>query len=144
MQVSMVKCKKRLAMLWLAWGGFLFFLLLFQTIFGRYQEKAGEAWSWMLPTIMPTLSLIITVWAVDALQQATPARVVDRFFFGLSFGLSSLYLLVVTLIIVLPIFVSSDAEEALKQMKASNIYLGPSQGLVSIALGVFFTKKEKL
>ncbi len=137
MQVEMAKCKKRLATLWFFGAGLLFFLIIFQTFFGRYGEKADEAWKWLLPTIMPTLSLIAAVYATDTSEKKVEPKMVNRFKFRLSFCISAAYLITVSLSIFIAPFVSASPLELMRQ---SNLWLGPFQGLVSAFTGVFFIK----
>ena len=140
MEISMKKCKFRLATLWFSASGFLFFIMLFQTIFGRYGSHANEAWGWLLPTILPTLSLIISVFVIDYSGKGHEIRNVDSFIFKLTFILSSVYLIVVALTIFSQPFSSVMPLELMKQ---SNLWLGPFQGLVSASIGIFFFKKGK-
>lgn len=137
MTLPMAKCKQRLAVLWFCGAGVLFFLMLSQTILGRYGDKSSEAWSWLLPTIMPTLSLMIGVLVMDALGRGIKIMEVDVFLFKLTFGLSSAYLAAVLLIVLLqPLSTLSPFE----LMSQSNLWLGPFQGLVAAAMGAFFVK----
>lgn len=92
MTLHMSKCKRKLAALWFTGAGVLFFILLLQSIFGRYGDKSSEAWSWFLPTIMPTLSLVIGVLVMDTLGEGIRALEVDAFLFRLTFGISAAYL----------------------------------------------------
>ena len=140
MSMTMRKGKTRLALLWLPWSLLLFFVIFFQTTLGRYGDKSDEAWSWFLPTLVPTLSLIVSAWVAEARENATGQLNVDRFTFGLALGLSAAYLLAVSLtIFLIPVIVAAPLEV----LKKSNLWLGPFQGLVSAAMGVFFVKKEK-
>jgi hypothetical protein len=139
MQVSMTRCKRRLSALWFSWCAFLFTLLALQTMFGRYEARAEEAWGWLMPGILPTLSVIVGVLVMDALGQSLRVRSVDSFFFWLTFSLCSFYLLMVTLAILLQPFAEA---EPLELLKLSSLWLGPLQGLVSAALVAFFTKRE--
>jgi hypothetical protein len=140
MQVSLVRCKNWLTILWFTGSGFLFILLLIQGVLGHYGEKANEAWSWLLPTIMPTLSLIIGVLVSDAANKGAETQTVDRFLFILSFILSLVYLVAVALSILLQPFTSVNPLELMRQ---SNFWLGPFQGLVSAAIGAFFVKRKQ-
>ncbi len=137
MGILWIKCKRNLAVLWFTGSGFIFFILLFQTFFQRYGKTVSEAWGWFLPTIMPTLSLIVGVLVMDASGKGTKIQTVDRFFFRLSFSLSFVYLLVVTLTILIQPFSKLSPLELMKQ---SNLWLGPLQGLVTASLGVFFIR----
>jgi len=91
----MIKCKKRLATLWFIGSGAIFFVVLFQAIFGKYGDQVTGAWEWFLPTIMPTLSLILSVFIIDTFGKGIQTKTVDRFLFRLTFALSGVYLLVV-------------------------------------------------
>lgn len=143
MQVSMSKCKNRLAGAWFIGSGILFFILFFQTIFGRYGEHASEAWGWFFPNVVPTLSLMLGVFIVDALGKGVQTKTVGRFLFRLAFGLSSVYLLVVALTILSLPFVTVKPQEMVEFLRQSNLWLGPLQGLVSASIGVFFVKRQE-
>ena len=88
----MTVCKRRLASLWFVGGGILLLLVILQTLLGGYGDKSGDAFGWLLPNIVPTLSLIIGVLVSDALGKGLPGKEADRFLFRLSFGLSCAYL----------------------------------------------------
>lgn len=139
MTISKAKGRNALAALWFIVGGFLFLLFVAQTIMGRYQDKAGEAWDWFLPSIMPTLLLMVGVFAAHKSGPQDAKETVSRFVFWLSFGTSCLYLIAVALPILLQPFTETPFLEVMKQ---SNLYLGPFQGLTSAAIGIFFVKKE--
>jgi hypothetical protein len=140
MQIPMEECKIKLATTWFVGSGFVFLILVLQTIFGRFGDgEVSEAWGWLLPSIMPTLSLILSVLVMDAQGTGTNKRTVDRFLFRLSFGLSLAYLIIVASVILLRYFAPY---KPLELMKLSNYWLGPLQGLVIVAVGVFFVKKE--
>ncbi|MFX0141103.1 MAG: hypothetical protein ACFFDN_46120, partial [Candidatus Hodarchaeota archaeon] len=134
-----VTCKKRLTTLWFVGASFLLLLFFFQTLFGKYKGIAMEAWGWLMPTIMPSLSLVLGVWGMYVLDMGVKTKKVDRFVFRLSFALSALYLSLVTLTILFQPFTLLSP---LDWMKQSNLWLGPLQGLVSASLGVFFVKRE--
>lgn len=137
MRVPLGKCQRALALLWLIGSGFLFTLLVIQTALGHYGDSYADAWNWLLPAVLPTASLIITVLfkTTDAEQKTA-----DRFLFRLCYGLSSMYLLVLISVLLLQPFQPGAAADALKH---SNIYLGPFQGLVASSIGAFFVQTEK-
>ncbi len=138
--ISIVTCRKRLALLWFTGSFVIFILLVAQSLFGKYGEEAEEVWSWFLPTIMPTLSLIAGVFVVDLTISKDLEKKVDRFIFRLAFGLSVVYiLLVLSTLLVQPL----TRFAPLELMKRSNLWLGPVQGLVAAVLGVFFVKSER-
>jgi hypothetical protein len=143
MRIRLNTCQKRLTIVWFIGAGILFTLLILQTIFGRYGDKANEAWSWLLPTITPTLSLIIGGVVVSGHlgkgEKTKTVQTVDQFAYRLSFFLSLAYLIAVSLTFFLSPF--SDLPP-LELMELSNLWLAPFQGLVSAALGVFFVSQK--
>lgn len=137
MTISKSKCRTALGILWFVTGGGLSLLFILQTLFGHYEDKANEAWAWFLPTLMPTLILMIGTFAADALTARDEDAPVKPFIFFLSFGISVFYLLAVALTILLQPLTGIPFPELMKQ---SNLFLGPLQGLVAAALGIFFVK----
>ncbi|MCI5193460.1 MAG: hypothetical protein D3915_10095 [Candidatus Electrothrix sp. AU1_5] len=145
MRIPITNTKKRLAIIWFSGSGFLFALLFLQTIFGKYGTEIKEIkdpWGLMLPTFMPTLSLIIGTLIADATASKKDTKeiaTVDRFFFRLSCFLSIAYLLTVILTILLSPF---SKLSLLELIKLSNLWLAPFQGLVTASLGAFFVSKK--
>lgn len=141
MRTPIANTKKQLTIIWFSGSGILFTLLLLQTIFGKYGTEVKDAWGLMLPTFIPTLSLIIGVLVSDATgsQDSEETATVDRFFFRLSCFLSIAYLLTVILTILLSPF---STLSLLELMKLSNLWLAPFQGLVTASLGAFFVSKK--
>ncbi len=140
MTLSMSICKRKLATLWFTGAGVIFFVLLLQTIFGRYGDRSSDAWSWFLPTIMPTLSLVIGVLVMDTLGKGMKAVNIDSFLFRLTFGISAAYLIAVLMLFLLQPF---STESPFDLMNQSNFWLGPFQGLVAAAMGAFFVKSPE-
>jgi magnesium-transporting ATPase (P-type) len=134
--------QKRLLILWCFGGLFLFIILIIQTVGDIYGLKVDEAWSWFLPTVIPTLTLMITVAIIEFSQSTTATaeqKQSDRFLFQLAFWLSLLYLVLVTFTLLRPRSIYTPIE----WMKKSNLWLGPLQGLVTASLGAFFIKTSK-
>ena len=141
MRILVADSQRRLVFIWFTGSGFLFALLLLQTIFGQYGSEAREAWGLILPTFVPALFLIIGTLLADATSSADPdaSVTVDRFFFRLADFLSITYLATVVLIILLSPFSKFSQPELIK---LSNLWLAPFQGLVTAALGAFFVSKN--
>ncbi len=137
MAVKVTCCKRWLASTWFIGAGLIFFVVLVQSMLGRYGDDANEVWGWLLPTVVPTLSLIVGVLVFDAMQAGEPNKRIDRFLFRLTLGLSIAYLTSVALVIALQPFARAPALELMTQ---ANIWLGPLQGLVAAAMGAFFVK----
>jgi hypothetical protein len=131
----MKKNKQRLATCWFTGAGLLFVLLVILSNINFYEGKDQEVWGWFLPTIMPTLSLIIGVLVMDALGRSPKASHPDPFLFKLSMGLSCTYLGVVFLTIALQ---KLSTLSAIEMMHKSHLWLGPLQGLVAASLSAFF------
>lgn len=139
----------RLAAIWFPAGGLIFLILIVQTIGGVFGSDPQRAFSWALPNFLPTLALMISVFAADALKPAEgQARFVRRPFCNLAFWLSVFYLLVVLISLFGPTFspqVAGAPDPTAARfdfMETSNVWLAPLQGLVVAALGVLFFLKE--
>lgn len=138
--IPMRQARRRLAVIWLAGGGVLFVIIVLQSIFGKFGDKVDEAFQWFLPAIVPTCSLILGVLLASALALSREVKLVDRFVYRLTAALSLAYLLMVSLSILMSPFSETPPLELMRQ---SNLWLGPLQGLVGGALGLFFVSKEK-
>ncbi len=141
MRIPITNTKKQLAIVWFSGSGILFALLFLQTIFGKFGTEAKDAWGLLLPTFMPTLSLIIGTLIADATASKDTKEIatVDQFFFRLSCFLSIAYLVTVILTILLSPF---SKLSLLELIKLSNLWLAPFQGLVTASLGAFFVSKK--
>jgi len=134
---ALTHCKRWLAGIWFTGFGLIFFIVLVQTQLGHYREDANQVWGWLLPTVMPTLSLIIGVLVLDAARHERRRATTDRFLFLLTAWLSGAYLTSVLLVIVLQPLSSASPLQAMAQ---ANVWLGPFQGLVAAAMGAFFVR----
>ena len=135
------KAKKRIATLWFVLGGLLFILVLLQSILGKFENKSNEAWSWFFPNILPTLSLMLSVFLFDMRKKVKVEREINNFYFRLTFGLSLVYLITVLITLLIQPFTESSA---ISLMKNSNLYLGPFQGLITASIGLLFTSAEEV
>jgi hypothetical protein len=140
--ISLDRVRWQLAKLWLGLAIPIFLILIGQSMFGKYQTKVQAVWSWALPTLMPTLALIITVLGANAIGAAEDGkRRVKRSFYIIAFGLSALYLLLILITLLIEPFTPF---EALELLNLSSLWLGPFQGLVASALAIlFFTKQAE-
>jgi hypothetical protein len=133
----------RLAIVWLTGGCLVLVTLAIQSLLHAYGTLTQEAWGWFLPTLTPTLGMIITVLGYTALDPLASGSVVRRAFFLIAFSLSVFYLALVSLTVFIQPFASSTPEERISLMRTSNLWLGPVQGAVASALGVLFVSKQK-
>jgi hypothetical protein len=145
-QIPTKACRRRLATLWFAAGLVLFIVLVLQSVFDYYSyfgDEVEDVWSWFLPSIMPTLSLIISVLVLDITSGRDAEKKIDPFFFWLAFLLSAVYLVLVATPLFIQPFIQFTDASPVDLMKRSNLWLGPFQGLVAAALGAFFVKGER-
>lgn len=137
--MQMTAARKGLTKVWFTGGLFFLLLMIIKSLLNNYGSDTDKAWSWALPTIMPTLLLIVGV-LVGQQMSAKPTEVtVDPFLYKLTFWLSVFYLTVVILTILLTPFA---ARTQIEVMQLSNFYLGPLQGLVGAAFGAFFVARK--
>ncbi len=132
-------CQTRLAALWLGGSAVLFTLVLIQSLAGKYGEQTGAAWSWLMPAIIPTLSLIVGAVAYSA-STAKHDVTVNRLAFRIAASLSLFYLLLLLATLLADPLI--DWITALQLLELSKLWLGPVQGLVGLSLGAFFVSRE--
>jgi hypothetical protein len=133
----------RLGAVWFAGAGLLFMLLVAQSLLGFYGGRTESVWSWFLPTVMPTLSLVVGVLVAEARREEAPRpRTIGPALFRLAVGLSAVYLLLVAASIVFAAVRGSAQVHPVEIMQRSNLWLGPLQGLVAAAVGVFFHEQR--
>jgi hypothetical protein len=136
--IPLERVRLKITAVWLTGALFTSMLLILQTVFGKYGNRAQDVWSWALPTILPTLSLIMSVLGADALKKRRPVQV-SLGFYRIAISLSGAYLLLVLFTILIePV----TPYEPLEWLKLSNLWLGPSQGLVASSVGVLFFSKK--
>lgn len=131
--------RTRLATVWFIGAGLIFLVLVVQSILGKYSGQLQEVWSWFVPTVVPSLALMLGVIGADALRTSTDERRVKLPFFRLSHALSTFYLFVLTLTVLLEPFSQTPG---LQLFILSNYWLSPLQGLVVAAMGVLFASQE--
>ena len=133
-----------LAGIWFIGAGLCFIVLVGQSQVGIFESDTGAVWGWFLPTVMPTLSLIVGALVAD--YRKNPAGATDAGklaagpVFWLGAALSAFYLVLVGMAITIASLQVDIAPLAL--MQRSNLWLGPLQGLCVAALGFFFQSKS--
>ena len=96
-------------------------------------EHTQSVWEWFLPMVMPTLMLMVSVYVY-----APPAHgKVDKVIYGAAFWLSVAYLLALFIPMIAHPF---QPVPMIELALMSSLWLGPMQGLVASAIGVFFVK----
>ena len=115
-------------------------VVIIQSLLNKFGGSVEQVWRWFLPTLIPTLALILSVLIVDFRAADGSDKLVSRFLYRLALGLSCGYLVVVALTFVIQAWVSTPIVEL---MQLSDFWLEPLQGLVAMALGVFFLKGEE-
>ena len=131
--------RTRLAAIWLGGCSLILLIVVMQSLLGKFGGQTQDAWGWLLPTIMPSLSMIIAVLGYTAMDPNRSASVVRKSFYQIAQYLSVLYLILILLTILVQPLTAVPPQEL---MNLSNLWLGPFQGLVASALGVLFVSKQ--
>lgn len=152
--MTMTSGKRILGLIWFV-GGLIpiIFLYVQDSYFEKYGEKGEEVWNWLLPTIVPTITLIIGVYAYDFFQnrngkQETNEKEVknekvesmDKFIFYLTLGFTLVYLLLVNSIIFLEPY---SQDTIFEQISESRKIWGTLQLFVNPLVGIFFAASGK-
>jgi len=139
-RIPLKDARKGLAFLWLLGGAAFLGLLILQSLLGRFEGRTQAVWSWALPTILPVLSLVLSVLGYEALREKPVPHTVDRTFLRIAHGLSFAYLFLILLTVLIEPF--TPYEDPLELYELSNLWLGPIQGVVISALGVLFFQSK--
>lgn len=143
MKISMFQCKRRLAIVWFVGAGILFLLLFALTMADVYRDRTREVWEWFLPSVAPTIALMVGVSGFDATSR-TDDRAANRFFFRLTMTLSVVYLLVIaTSLVTSRLAPLAEGQTEIDRLQRSNLAIGPLQGVVAAAIGGFFVRDSK-
>jgi hypothetical protein len=138
MRVPVAKGQATLAQIWAFGSGAIFLLVVIQTALGKYPDHNADAWGWLLPQLLPSLSTIFGAVTYNA-NQPPSSDTVDRLAFRLCIGLSVFFLLLVVAVLVLQPFADQSPIEL---MRVSRFWLAPVQGFVGLSLGVFFVSRK--
>lgn len=133
-------CRAWLTALWVFGALGLGLLLIFAA-----RDLSGDAmqkiWAWFLPTVMPTVTLIISVITADAVSGSKRTQTTSSFFFGLTCVVSLVYLIAVAAPILAPAAGGRVSLE--EQISRTGLFLGPFQSVVAALIGVFFTQPSR-
>ena len=109
--------------------------MIAQSAGGKYGTKTAKAWGWLLPTIVPTLSLVIGSVANQLRNPSGKNEFVDAFGYQAALAVSAFYLFALVGTILVQPLVSGPA---LDWLQTANLWLAPIQGLTAVMVGVFF------
>jgi hypothetical protein len=131
--ITMTVARRRLALLWFVASGLVFLLVLAASV-NQDAQYISNIWAWFLPSVIPTLALIIGVLIAEHGASHSKARPADRFLLNLSTWLSAGYLglIALSLVFVMVGWIT---------LTSSQLYLAPFQGLTATALSAFFLKQ---
>jgi hypothetical protein len=142
MSITINEAQKRLARLW-GIGAAAAFLLLLWVSFGAHVFKAesvSDAWNWLLPLVMPFLTLIVTSVVSEAQQQNPSTAPTSGLALALAWWISLGYILLTIGSLLAVLWLPA---EPVALLKMSNLWLTPIQTLLSAAMGVFFTQRRQ-
>lgn len=132
--------QRRLFKLWMIGGGGIIFIVALQGLLGHYGDKWDDAGKWLMSTIFPNAGVIVGAIAFSA-HSAPEESTVNPQAFRSAWWVSLLYLTIVSLVVFLQPIVA-DSTTPVELMGRANVILGPLQGLVGTALGVFFLSRR--
>ena len=136
-RLPITQCQRRLLTLWGVGGAIALAIVIVQTApGGAYASHAGELLDWFLPTVIPTISLMVgTVMA--NLRAPDKEATVDQFTYRLVSWLSALYLLLV----IGALLVYAQSRTPVDDLKGSGRLVTAFYSVVGVALGTLFVSK---
>jgi hypothetical protein len=139
-RIPLDSAQTRIACIWLIGSGITALIVVIQSLLSHFGDETQQAWEWLLPNIAPTSGMIIAALGYSAFNPLHAKTSVRRTFYYMSIWLSSFYLLLVLLTILIGPFTGIPD---VVLMRTSNLWLGPIQALVASALSVLFASKQK-
>jgi len=137
--MSVSEAQQTIAKVWFFGSGVAIIALITQSLFGYWGDKVSDAWSWFLPTILPTLTLIVSSVVADARKQRRSEMQIEQFPYMIALWLSVFYFICVFISVLAGNFTKYAP---LELMKISGLWLGPLQGLLSALIALFFVKQS--
>jgi len=135
--------QKRISRLWLISSFIIILMFVIFSITSRFGNKEEDAWQWLLQQLIPILTLIISTF-VNSSQTEETEKKVKLFHFKIAFYLSlGYFLLLIITIFSMPFAAKYSQISGYDLLKKSSLYLLPFLGLVTAALGMFFSKDER-
>jgi hypothetical protein len=139
--ISAQRARLWIALPWISIFAVIFLGLTVNTFSGSFCApgemfcaEATAIWDWFAPATLPTTGLIIGALAVDALSPNRREQTAKPYFI-LTLALSALYLVVVLVIVYAAVLgYAKPADLGIGQ----TLIVGPLQGVVSAALGIFY------
>ena len=137
-RIPVAQSQRRLLAVWGGMSSLAAVMVLVQTSpHGAYHSNAGDVWEWFLPTVVPTMSLIIGTVVAEARGPAASGTV-DVFYYRLALWASLAYLaLVVGLLLTY-----AQSPTPVADLKSTSRFVTGLYSLVGLALGTFFVSKK--
>lgn len=140
MSISMLKCQTRLMLVWVIGCVLLLLVAWLQIINGHYGENGTDVWQWLLPSISPTLSLVVGVWTHKVLIKRKDTQKVSKGLYRIVFFASIVYLGFIGAIFAIQPMV---ARPPLDVIRNSTILTAALQSVMCAFIGIFFTQSSK-
>lgn len=138
---SLRECQFHLAVVWFAVTGALLVFMMLATFNDRFDAPA-QVWDWILPTLIPTISIIVG-GIVHGATSAGKDFEVDARIYRLAMGLSIAYLALVAIAAMLagPYVVRHPGNIGV-WLQNSKLWIASVEAPVGVALGVFFASSR--
>ncbi|MBF0188585.1 MAG: hypothetical protein HQL50_11745 [Magnetococcales bacterium] len=130
--------RNRLLKVWVGGSGLVMLVLVIRTLMDGFGEEVNDIWSWFIPLVFPTLSLMVGVLGGTAFDHHYH-KMVRQSYYQVCIWLSSFYILCLFLTVGIE---AVNPGPALKLFHVANNFLTPLQGLVIAALGFLFTNAQ--
>lgn len=146
-RIPLEQARQTLGKVWFLGSGLIFIILIVQSLGNAFGDRIQGVWGWALPNFLPTLLLMMGVFAGSALLDETESdkMLVRRFFFRITFWLSIAHLSAVLLTMLSQPFIPAlhAGNDPMAGFDLSNLWLGPLQGLVGAGIGALFFSKAQ-
>lgn len=139
-KIQMNKCQTNLMITWTIGSALLLIIVWLQIMFTHYGNNGRDAIEWLASAIMPTWSLVVGVWANNAINKDKDIEKVDKGIYRAVLFASIAYLLfILSAFAIQPLI----ARSPLEVLKDSSLVLALFQGILCAFIGIFYTYRPK-
>jgi hypothetical protein len=141
-QLPLSTCQWRLASVWLVGTAVLCILVLIQIAGGKYGDEDDKAWGWLLPNLLPMLSVIAGAIVYQVKTQTAPMTV-TRFAYRATWMLSLIYLVILlATVILVPLAEAARNLKPIDWLTRPHALITGLSTIVGGVLGAFFVSSR--
>ena len=133
----------RISKVWFICGPIIFIVFLILQISGRFGKDSADAWQWLISQVLPTLTLISSVFIILSKAKKDGGELTTPYFFRLAFyGSIFFFVCLFGVVLSIPLGEIIDPEKSSYEfLDSMTIPLSAVLSIVTALVGIFFAKE---